>query len=69
MGTARDEEVGWQGGRSAEDVLGGDMTAASWEATYTDIWNDALAGAGGAINQQEWVEPPVVPARRTSPGR
>ena len=69
MGTARDEEVGWQGGRSAEDVLGGDMTAASWEATYTNIWNDAFAGAGGAINQQEWVEPPVVPARRTSPGR
>ena len=61
MGTARDEEVGWQGGRSAEDVLSGDMTAASWEATYTNIWNDAFAGAGAPINQQEWVEPPVVP--------
>jgi hypothetical protein len=64
MGTARDEEVGWQGGRSAKDVLSGDMTAASWAATYTNIWNDAFAGAGAPINQQELVEPePAVVAK------
>lgn len=57
MGATRDEEIGWTGGRSAEDVVGGDMTTASWGATYTNTWEDALAGAGADINQQDFVEP------------